>query len=97
MFFHLIKKKNSIFISLSLLFFSIIFFIIVVNSYDKLILRTTNSDYNYYWLKITSIAAIIFSIISFVLKTKTKINILLFFFFNFLGNFYFGNCNEHLF
>ena len=84
MFFHLIKKKNSIFISLSLLFFSIIFFIFFVNIYDKLILRTTNSDYNYYCLKIASIAAIIFSIISFVLKTKTKINILLFFFSTFL-------------
>ena len=84
MFFHLIKKKNSIFISLSLLFFSIIFFIIVINSYDKLIVRTTYNDFNYYWLKIISITAIIISIISFVLKAKTKINILLIFFSFFL-------------
>ena len=45
---------SSIFISLSLIFFSIIFFIIVINRYDKLIVRTTYDDYIYYWLKIAS-------------------------------------------
>ena len=86
---HLNRKKISIFISLSSLLLSIVFFITVVENYDKLILRTVYNDYNYYWLKIISIIAIIISIISFVLNDEIKINILFIFFGIFIAFFIF--------